>query len=234
MRVLTIISGALMILAGVFCFMNTGQTFLAMAFIIGIVMVLNGGIHILGYIMGRGLNNRGDNNGWILVDGVVTLMLGVLVLANQLVADASIHMVFGMWLLVSGVLRLEASSRINFRNKKKNFVITFVTGLLTTLLGIFGFVNPLVAFVSTIVLLGMFMLMQGINTIELGVDMPHEKKQIIKIYKKKRGPVRITEEDERPEAVYERLKQRDAEKAAEAMLMTEVKVETGADIDEEL
>ena len=105
---------------------------------------------------------------------------------------------------------------------------------MTTLLGIFGFVNPLVAFVSTIVLLGMFMLMQGINTIELGVDMPHEKKKIIKIYKKKRGPVRITEEDERPEAVYERLKQRDAEKAAEAMLMTEVKVETGADIDEEL
>lgn len=236
MRVLTIISGALMILSGVFCFMNTGQTFLAMAFIIGIVMVLNGGIHILGYIMGRGLNNRGDNNGWILVDGVITLMLGVLVLANQLVADTSINMVFGMWLLVSGVLRLEASSRINFINKKKNFVITFVTGLLTTLLGVFGFVNPLVAFVSTIVLLGVFMMMQGINAIELGIDMPHEKKKIIKIYRK-REPVRITEEDEKPEAVYERLKQRDAEKAAEALLKTEVKAETGeigADIDEKL
>ncbi|MDO4392844.1 MAG: DUF308 domain-containing protein [Bacillota bacterium] len=233
MRVITIVSGAIMVLSGIFCFMNTGQTFLAMAFIIGLVMVLNGVIHIIGHLMGRGVNNRGDNNGWILVDGMVTLMLGILVLANQLVADTSIHMVFGMWLLVSGVLRLEAASRINFKNKKKNFLITFITGLLTTLLGIFGFINPLVSFVSTIVLLGTFMLMQGINAVELGIDMPHEKKKYMKIYKK-REAIKITDEDETPEAVYERLKQRDAQKEAEALLKTEVKVKIGADIDEKL
>lgn len=232
MRVLTIISGALMALTGIFCFMNPGQTFLALAFIIGIVMILNGVIHILAYVLGRGLNNRGDNNGWILVDALITLLLGAMVVGNQLVADTSIHMVFGMWLLVSGVLRLEAATRINYKNKKSNFIVTLATGIATTALGLFGFVNPLVAVVNTIVLLGMFMLMQGINIIELGIDMPHEKKSYMRIYRKQREPIRITEEDERPEAVAERLRQRTEEKELEAIAKVEVKTETGADPNE--
>ena len=232
MRVLTIISGALMALTGIFCFMNPGQTFLALAFIIGIVMILNGVIHILAYVLGRGLNNRGDNNGWILVDALITLLLGAMVVGNQLVADTSIHMVFGMWLLVSGVLRLEAATRINYKNKKWNFIVTLATGIATTALGLFGFVNPLVAVVNTIVLLGMFMLMQGINIIELGIDMPHEKKSYMRIYRKQREPIRITEEDERPEAVAERLRQRTEEKELEAIAKVEVKTETGADPNE--
>ena len=42
MRMLTIIGGVLMLLTGIFCFINPGQTFLAIAFVIGLVMVLNG------------------------------------------------------------------------------------------------------------------------------------------------------------------------------------------------
>ena len=40
MRMLTIIGGVLMLLTGIFCFINPGQTFLAIAFVIGLVMVL--------------------------------------------------------------------------------------------------------------------------------------------------------------------------------------------------
>ena len=232
MRILTIISGVLMGLSGLFCFMNPGQTFLAMAFIIGIVMILNGAIHIAAYVLGRGVNNRGDNNGWILVDALITFLLGIMVVSNQLVADTSIHMVFGMWLLVSGVLRIEAATHINFKNKKRNFAITLITGMVTTLLGLFGFVNPLVAVVNTIVLLGMCMVMQGINIIELGINMPHERKSYMRIYKKQRDAIKITEEDESPEAVAARLRQRTAEKEAEAITKVEVKAETGVDVDE--
>ena len=231
MRVLTIISGVLMALTGLFCFMNPGQTFLALAFIIGLVMMLNGAIHMLAYVLGRGLNNRGDNNGWILVDAIITFLLGALILGNQLVADTSIHVVFGMWLLVSGVLRLEADTRINFKIKKSNFVVTLLTGIVTTLLGLFGFVNPLVSVVGTIVLLGMFLVMQGINVIELGINMPHEKKSYMRIYRKQRDPIKITEEDETPEAVAARLRQKAEEKELEAIAKVEVKTETGADID---
>ncbi|MDO4544776.1 MAG: DUF308 domain-containing protein [Bacillota bacterium] len=206
MRVLTIISGILMLLAGAFCFMSPGQTFLGLAFIVGIVMVLNGVIHSLAYLTGRGFHNKGDNNGWILTDALITLLLGILVLCNQLVADTAIPLVFGMWVLVSGILRIEAATHINREKKRTNFRTTMITGILTVFIGIFGFINPLVIWLSTAILLGMFMAMQGINIIELGIHMPHEKKDYVKLYKRKREPVKITEEEEKPEKVMERLK----------------------------
>lgn len=213
MRILTVISGILMILTGVFCFINPGQTFMSMAFIVGIIMVINGVIHSVAYLMGRGLHNKGDNNGWILTDALITLLLGILVLCNQLVADTAIHMVFGMWVLVSGILRIESATHINKDKKISNFRSAMLTGILTSLIGLFGFINPLVEWLSTIILLGIFMVMQGINIIELGINMPHEKKSYVKLYKRKREPVRITEEDETPEKVAERLKAREEEKA---------------------
>ena len=113
MRILTIISGILRGLTGAFCLMNPGQTFLSLAFVVGLIMVLNGLIHALAYFIGRGLHNRGDNNGWILTDALLTLLLGILILCNQLVADTAIPLVFGMWMLVAGILRIEASTHID-------------------------------------------------------------------------------------------------------------------------
>lgn len=215
MRILTIISGILMILTGAFCFMNPGQTFLVLAFIIGMVMVINGIIHSLAYFIGRGLHNKGDNNGWILTEALITLILGILILCNQLVVDAAIPMVFGIWVVVSGILRIEASTHINKEKKKTNFKTTLITGILTVLLGVFGFINPMIGWLSTAVLLGLFMLMQGINVLELGINMPHEKKSYIKIYRRKRQPVKITAAEETPEKVAERLiKKEEAETEA--------------------
>ena len=225
MRILTIIGGILMVLTGAFCFSSPGQTFLAFAFVVGLVMVLNGTIHAVAYLSGRGLHNKGDNNGWILTDALITLLLGILVLCNQLVADTAIPMVFGMWVLVTGILRIEAATHINKEKKQKNFRVTMITGVLTTLIGLFGFINPLVAWLSTTFLLGFFMVMQGINIIELGINMPHEKKAYVKVYKRKREPVLITEEDETPEKVAERLKAREEDEA---------EAKAGAIIDENL
>ena len=218
MRSLTIFSGILMLACGAFCFINTGQTFLTMAFVVGIVMVINGVIHSLAYLVGRGLHNKGDNNGWILVDGLITLVLGILVLCNQLVVDVAIPMVFGMWVFVSGILRIEAASRINRDKKETNFRSTLITGILTVIVGIFGFINPIMAWVSVVFLLGMFLCMQGINIIELGINMPHEKRDYVKIYKRRSEPVKISREDETPKAVAERLEAReDEQKKAEAI-----------------
>ena len=195
MKGLTIVSGIIMIAAGAFCFINPGQTFMTMAFVIGTVMALCGIIHVLAYVIGRTPHGKGDNNGWILIDALLTLLLGILVLFNQLTVDMAIPMVFGMWVLVSGLLRLEAASRIDRQRKPGNFKAVLITGVITVVMGLLGFINPFVTYVSIIPILGFFMLIQGINSIELGFNMPHKIKEDVKIYKKQRNAVRIEDED---------------------------------------
>ena len=195
MKGLTIVSGIIMIAAGAFCFINPGQTFMTMAFVIGTVMALCGIIHVLAYVIGRTPHGKGDNNGWILIDALLTLLLGILVLFNQLTVDMAIPMVFGMWVLVSGLLRLEAASRIDRQRKPGNFKATLITGVITVVMGLLGLINPFVTYVSIIPILGFFMLIQGINSIELGFNMPHKVKEDVKIYKKQRNAVRIEDED---------------------------------------
>ena len=136
-----------------------------------------------------------------------------------------------MWVLVSGILRVEAASHINRERKLTNFRSTLITGILTVIVGLFGFINPLVSWLTITLLLGMFLCMQGINVIELGINMPHEKKDYIRIYKRKREPVRITSEDETIEAVEQGLEAR-AEEEKQLQEQAEMMETIGAVVDE--
>ena len=206
MRILTLAGGILMVAVGIFCFINPGQTFMTMAFVIGSVMVINGLIHGVGFMLSRGNFGIGDNNGWILIDAVLTLLLGILILCNQLTVDIAIPMIFGMWVLVSGLLRFEASTRINRQKKPVNFKSALLSGVVTIIIGLVGFINPMITYVPVVAVLGIFMVVQGGNSIELGINMPHKVKEDAVVYVPAHAPVKIDDdEDESPEAVAERI-----------------------------
>lgn len=175
MRVLTIISGVLLVLTGVFCFANPGETFLSLAFMLGLIMVVTSVIQGIAYCWGRS-GNQNDNNGWILTEAIITFVLGVLVLSSKIAADVAIPMVFGMWVMFSGILRVVTATMINRANKRTNFAWTLIVGLLCALGGLYAFLNPDIANLAIAVLLGILFLLQGVSTLELGIHMPHEKK----------------------------------------------------------
>lgn len=178
LRLLTIISGILLVLTGLFCFANPGETFLSLAFILGMIMVVSSVIQGVAYCWGRAgmKNSQKDNNGWILTEAIITLILGGLVLSSQIAADAAIPMVFGMWVMFSGVLRVVTATLIDRTNKTSNFVWTLITGVLCILGGLYAFLNPIIAGLAIAILLGVMFMLQGISTLELGIHMPHEKK----------------------------------------------------------
>lgn len=184
LRLLIIISGVLLILTGLFCFANPGETFLALAFILGLIMVLSSVIQGVSYCWGRA-GNRKDNNGWILTEAIITFILGGLVLSSQIAADVAIPMVFGMWVMFSGVLRVVIATQIDRSYKKANFIETLIIGLLCVLGGLYAFLNPILAGMPIAILLGIMFMLQGVSILELGIHMPHEKKQPRKPKKQK-------------------------------------------------
>lgn len=193
MRLLTVISGVLLVATGVFGIANQGVSFLAIAFVIGVVMIFAGLVQSSGYIYGRYTNRevialeaaattdkqrqfiRTQNNshGWIMIDGLVTFLLGLLVLSNQLKAEIAIISVFGMWMLNAGIRRIVTSTYIDRKKKSANFYWTLGTGILNTVAGIYAFYNESIFQLPLATLLGGFFVLQGISMLELGVHMPH-------------------------------------------------------------
>ena len=189
MRLLTIVSGGMLIMTSLFCYANPGETFLALAFVLGLAMILTGLVQVAAYWWGR--DSRRDNNGWIFAEALMTVILGVLVITSLIAADAAIPMVFGLWVIFSGALRIVVATMIDPKSKKKNFFWTMATGLICILTGLYAFINPLIANVSIAVLLGILFMIQGVCTMELGIHMPHEKKEAVKKPKAKTIKIQI-------------------------------------------
>lgn len=166
MRVLKIAAGVILILTGVFCFANPGVTFLSMAFIFGIAMMLSGIIGILAYFR----NIKKESSSLILVEGITSSILGFLVLLNQLLADSAIPVFFGMWVMFSGVLRV--AEAYSARKSDLNiWQLLMVLGFAGISVGIYSFFNTVLFAFSIVVLVGILFVVQGINILMVGLNL---------------------------------------------------------------
>lgn len=176
MRLLTIISGIILVVAGVFCAANPGETFLALAFVLGSSMLITSVIQAVGYMQEKDVERK-KKHGWILSEALLTFFLGILVLLNQMVADVAVPMVFGMWTMMSGILRIVSATQINREKKKRNFLWTLIIGIICVLGGLYAFVSLNTVGMPIAPLLALLFLLQGVSILELGIHMPHEKKE---------------------------------------------------------
>ncbi len=172
MRILTIISGLFMLLSGVWCFANPGASFLSLAFILGIVMIIAGLAGSVNYFTEK---NRNAEGGWVIAESILTFILGCIVLSNQIVLDAMVAIFFGMWLLFSGCLRIVAAFQLRkLMEKAWHWTLTF--GVLASIIGLYAFINPSNFGFSVVLLVGASFIIQGANVLVIGINMPHKKK----------------------------------------------------------
>jgi len=173
MRILTIITGVLLVLTSIWCFAHPGATFASLAFILGCVMLFHGISGVLNYISTKDTQNGAS---WVLSDGIITFILACIVLSNQLAIDAIIPLFFGMWILFSGTMRIVAS--INLKKLgEKAWGITFALGLIGMIAGIYSFFNSIAAGLALVLMIGIFFLLQGVNMLTLGIGMIVEKRK---------------------------------------------------------
>lgn len=181
MRTITIIAGALFTAAGVFLMANSGLTFMSVAFIVGIIFVVAGVVECLSYSSHRGDK---EEKTWILIDGAITIILGALILMNKLAAEAAVPLVLGMWVLSTGI-RNFVNAWEHIENRETGFYEHLIIGLLNVILGLYGFFNQNMFAVSTIVLVGIYMVASGINLINVGTTIVIRKPDFLKTKEEK-------------------------------------------------
>lgn len=176
MRLLTIVSGGLCVLSSVWCFANAGKAFVTMAFVIGLIMILQGVVGIAGYFA---VKKKMGNSIYISSEATLSLLLGIMVITNRLVTDNMVTIFFGMWVLFCGVLRTATVLEFD-KEETPMWKYNLLLGVVSVVIGILAFFNIGISDLSVVMVVALCMLVQGVNIIAGGIEMPKKKLKLSK------------------------------------------------------
>lgn len=200
-RTLNMIMGGIFWLAGLFMIFNGGITFLSVAFVIGLLFMVAGVIECLSYKSYRGVE---EDNKWVLIDGLVMFIIGFLIIFNKLSADATVPLVFGVWVITIGVRNLvRAWEKIDCKNHF--FYGHVLIGALNLLVGLYMYFNESLLSVSVASLVGVCLITQGMNLVMVASTIIVVKNKLL-MTKEEMLVAAIEEADAAREAVKEAVK----------------------------
>ena len=166
MRILIVISGMLLAIAGAFTFAFYSNAFTGLAFILGLVMLISG-LCILGsYIISGKVGRLPDT---VLVEGMVTTLFGFAVLNNE-VMDAMVTLFFGTWMTLSGVTRVSQSFAVS-RYRPKDWAKIMPLALAGTILGVIMLMPSLTTYMNPMFLVGAAFIVNGLSQLVYSMYM---------------------------------------------------------------
>lgn len=180
MKVLTMLAGLCMTVLGIFCILNTGLPFSAVAFPVGVVLMIVGIIKCFAY---KKTAETEENKHSIFIGGLTTFFMGLISISGCLVIDMAVITTFSLWALVSGirVIGLIIEDK-NYREQEKDvgFYAMVIVSALNLLIGIYGFYNSMAFEFAVLTMVGLICAVQGLNIIRIGADIPYIKPNLIK------------------------------------------------------
>ena len=161
MKVLNIIAGVLLIVAGIYCLCNQDIAAMTAGVMVGIFMLLSGVIEIVVFATTSGLL---FGSGWLLLDGVLTVILSLFLLFNQWFTMMSLPFLFTLWLLFSGISRFVSAVDLRaFGVRGWGWILTI--GIILMVAGFICMMDPWVSVAAIGLTVGLAFLLEGISSI---------------------------------------------------------------------
>ena len=161
MKVLNIIAGVLLIAAGIYCLCNQNIAALTAGLMVGVFMLVSGVIEIVVFAATSGVL---FGSGWLLLDGILTVILSLFLLFNQWFTMMSLPLLFTVWLLFSGISRFVSAFDLRaFGVRGWGWVLAI--GILLILAGFLCMMDPWVSVAAIGLTVGLVFLLEGISSI---------------------------------------------------------------------
>lgn len=161
MRILSVLAGVLFVAAGIYCLCNQDVAVLSAGILLGLFMLCAGVLEIIIFSVGGGLI---FGSGWLLLDGVLTVLLSMLLLFNQWFTMVSLPILFTLWLLFSGVSRFVSAFDLRVLGVR-SWGLVLALGILLLVLGIVGLLDPVVSTVAFAITVGLVFILEGISIV---------------------------------------------------------------------
>ena len=164
MRIWSIISGALLIAAGIYCLCNQDEAVMSAGLLLGVFMLISG---IAEIVVFAGTSGLLLGSGWLLLDGVLTVILSLFLLLNQWFTLMSLPFLFTAWRRFSGVSRFVSAFDLKALGVRAwGWVLAL--GIVLTVAGFVCMMDPWVSVAAMGVTVGVVFLLEGVSAIFYG------------------------------------------------------------------
>jgi uncharacterized membrane protein HdeD (DUF308 family) len=156
---LFVLVGAASLVAGCILVAKPSHSLATLAVIVGIFVLLDGIVELIGSF-GRGRENRGLS----AIIGVIAIVVGLILIRHPTHAVAAIGLLIGIWLVAAGVMRF-----LRALVASAHPVLQVGLAILEVIVGIVIVAEPHIGYATLAVLLGIWLILNGIGTIGLGI-----------------------------------------------------------------
>jgi uncharacterized membrane protein HdeD (DUF308 family) len=158
---LLVLVGVLGVVAGVIILAKPGSSLPTLAVIAGIFLLVDGIFELAAAFM-RSTRNRG----LVALMGVLTAVIGVLLIRHPISGVAAVALLIGIWLIAVGVIRIvTAFDELEHRGWHA------LAGAVELIAGIVIVANPNIGFATLAILVGIGFILNGVALMVLGFGL---------------------------------------------------------------
>jgi len=165
---LLLLVGLLSIVVGVIFLFKPGNSLAALAVIAGIFLLIDGIVELVSSFM-RSTPNRGI----AALFGVLTAIVGVLLIRHPIGGVTAVALLIGLWLIAIGVIRF-ATAFGEYEHRGWHAL----AGALELIAGIVIVANPNIGYATLAILVGIGFILNGIGLTALGWGMRDVRKEV--------------------------------------------------------
>lgn len=155
------ISAAVLVTLGIYFIFNPGVAIVSLVYWLGFSVLLNGIFSIAQYFQVK----KAAGSGWILFDGIVSTLFGVLLLFTNVFVfiAASLPLFFGIWIGIKGIFGIIQSNDLR-KFGMELWYLPLIIGIIGILLGVLALFQPMFAIVAIAVMVGLHLVTSGITS----------------------------------------------------------------------
>ena len=163
-----LIIGILLIIASVLTLMHPNRTLTVLVIIYGIIAIVTGISDILTYVRTERFTGFGPTVS--LVTGVFGIMAGVMILAHPSVSMWVLLILIPIWVITHSISRLSHLNMIRQIAGNGYYYFTLIVNIIGLVLGILMIFRPMMSLFTAGGLIGVYLLLSGIDMVILAVQ----------------------------------------------------------------
>ena len=162
------------IFLGIYIFKFPISGMLGLIFYGGVCLLISGIIESVFAITYRKMHQ-----GWVwqMAEGLLDIVLAIILLSNLGLTAITLPFVFAFYAILTGIFWIFQSVFFN-RNKYKFWVVAFIAGLFSLLLGFAIFYRPVIAALTIVGLIGILFMVHGFFLLLFSFEISGSRKKI--------------------------------------------------------